>query len=454
MGICMLCIVGLTLTETVKLSGTVKNHNGKPLKGAVVHLVVKNLTTTTNEQGNFTISDVAVFQSKNRPQIGSISVTNGNIKLRLSEPSQVKIEFFDITGKLIRKQSSQLGIDHLFNIKSSPTASNMSLFRIAVGDNTTTYRYLQTSNGNGKISTALVSSSNSSGRMAKLMAAVDTLNVTASNFITKVLPLSKLDDNLDITLDTVNLPKFSFFLTSYEALVKLSKSEKGFGGDLRFGKTGQGAGILGADSICECIAEMSMPGSKIKKWRAFLSATKGVDGKEVNAIERIGQGPWYDKIGRLVANNIDELLNDRPEKAHSAIKNDLPNENGVPNHQPDPTKPPVDNHLTVTGSGSDGKLYTGGGGFGGGFGGGGTSTDWTCNDWTSTTANSTPRAGISWPRSGMMGMGMQNWISVWDLPGCEAGIDLDESTGAGLPGVKTIGSGGGYGGFYCFALNP
>jgi hypothetical protein len=25
---------------------------------------------------------------------------------------------------------------------------------------------------------------------------------------------------------------------------------------------------------------------------------------------------------------------------------------------------------------------------------------------------------------------------------------------AGRPGVKTIGSGGGYGGFYCFALNP
>jgi hypothetical protein len=49
---------------------------------------------------------------------------------------------------------------------------------------------------------------------------------------------------------------------------------------------------------------------------------------------------------------------------------------------------------------------------------------------------------------------MQNWISVWSLPGCAAGIDLEESTGAGKPGVKIIGSGGGYGGFYCFALTP
>jgi len=89
--------------------------------------------------------------------------------------------------------------------------------------------------------------------------------------------------------------------------------------------------------------------------------------------------------------------------------------------------------------------------------------DVTCNDWTSTTANSSPRAGFSWPQAGYnpeggggggFGMGMGHWISGFCLAGCEAGIDLDEGTLAGLPGVKTIGSGGGYGGFYCFALNP
>jgi hypothetical protein len=53
------------------------------------------------------------------------------------------------------------------------------------------------------------------------------------------------------------------------------------------------------------------------------------------------------------------------------------------------------------------------------------------------------------------GMGnMQSWISVWDLWGCEAGIDLTDADAKGKPGVYTIGNGGGYGGFYCFALNP
>src|SRR5690606_18604670 len=71
-----------------------------------------------------------------------------------------------------------------------------------------------------------------------------------------------------------NLDKFSFFVTSLESLRKLSKSQKGFGGDLRFGETGEGAGLRGADKICSTIAEMSMPGSSAKQWRAFLSTSK------------------------------------------------------------------------------------------------------------------------------------------------------------------------------------
>jgi hypothetical protein len=83
--------------------------------------------------------------------------------------------------------------------------------------------------------------------------------------------------------------KFSFFVTSLKAMVELSKSENGFGGDLRFGETGEGAGLRGADKICTAIAEKSMPGNN-KTWRAFLSATKGADGQPVHAIDRIGEG--------------------------------------------------------------------------------------------------------------------------------------------------------------------
>ncbi len=248
-----------------------------------------------------------------------------------------------------------------------------------------------------------------------------------------------------------SVDKFSFFVTSLRALQELSGNQNGFGGDLRFGETGAGAGLRGADKICATIAEKSMPGAGQKQWRAFLSATADENGNQVNAIDRIGNGPWYDRLGRLLAPSKDDLLNARPQGGDATIRDDFPNEDGVPNHQPEPTQPAVDNHDMLTGTNSQGKLY---------------SATATCKDWTTSSgssANGRPHVGHSWPRSGggggkFPGPGgggggdMENWMSALDEAGCAPGVNLLETGGPKNDG--TVGSGGGYGGFYCFALTP
>jgi hypothetical protein len=202
--------------------------------------------------------------------------------------------------------------------------------------------------------------------------------------------------------------------------------------------------LSGADEICRQIAETSQAGSSSKRWRAFLSITKDASGKAVHAIDRVGEGPWYDRVGRLVAENKTELAQTRPRGADANIINDLPNEDGVPNQKPDGTTA-LDNHDILTGSGSSGLLY---------------SNDWstTCHDWTSKVgADGTPRVGHSWPRmdgDGMHGGGnADSWISALDEAGCAAGASLVEM-GPPDPDRPTVGSGGGYGGIYCFALTP
>lgn len=239
------------------------------------------------------------------------------------------------------------------------------------------------------------------------------------------------------------LARFSFFVTSMARMLELAKNDQGFGGDLRFGETGEGAGLRGADKICATIAEASMPGSSAKGWRAFLS-TAGIDGPAVNAIDRIGSGPWYDRKGRLFANTVSELQNPRPLKADPAVKDDLPNEDGVPNHRPDPLTPAGDNHDTLTGSNAQGKLQ---------------SNTATCRDWTTSdgaSANGKPQAGHSWPRGsgggGALGQAMIQWLSAHDEPGCARQINLSEASPS-APG-NGVGAGGGYGGIYCFALTP
>jgi hypothetical protein len=227
------------------------------------------------------------------------------------------------------------------------------------------------------------------------------------------------------------LARFSFFVTSLEGLRRLSGSQNGFGGNLRHGEA---TGLAGADKICTELAEASMPGAGQKGWRAFLSVAKGPDGNPVNAIDRIGEGPWYDRVGRVVAMNKTALLNARPQGADPAIINDLPNETGTPNHQPDPTQPAVDNHHVLTGSDTSGRLYNG-------------NVNGTCSNWESAEATSgRPRVGFSWPAGSRM-----HWISGQDEGGCRAGVSVVEMGGSD-PSNPIVGSGGGYGGIYCFAL--
>jgi hypothetical protein len=233
--------------------------------------------------------------------------------------------------------------------------------------------------------------------------------------------------------------KFSFFVTSLKRMRELSGNSLGFGGDLRFGETGPGAGLRGADKICSTIAGMSMPNANLKTWRAFLSARDGGNGQQVNAIDRIGNGPWYDRLGRLLAPSKADLMFIRPQNGDVTIRNDFPNEDGVPNHDPDGTGQ-VDNHDFLTGTNSQGQLY---------------SATATCLDWTAKSGNKPvegqPRVGHSWPRGG--GGQIDSWMNSLTESGCAPSVDLVEM-GPPNPNHNTVGSGGGYGGIYCFALQP
>lgn len=264
-------------------------------------------------------------------------------------------------------------------------------------------------------------------------------------------PSASSDDDPDVDARVtgdgaiVTTDQFSFFVTSLQGLQRLSNNAAGFGGDLRFGETGAGAGLRGADKICATLAEDSLPGAGQLTWRAFLSATDDGSGNQVDAIARIGDGPWYDRLGRLFAPSKADLMHTRPANGDATIANDFPNEDGVPNHDPDGTGN-VDNHDMLTGSTTSGTLY---------------GANATCLDWTGGTGNKStegqPRVGHSWPRNigggGGGGGGMDHWMSSLTESGCAPGINLIE-TGGPNPNSNTVGSGGGYGGFYCFAVTP
>lgn len=185
----------------------------------------------------------------------------------------------------------------------------------------------------------------------------------------------------------------SFFITS---------SNPGDGADL--------GGIDGADAYCETLAEAA--GLPDRTWRAYLSTT-GAGG--VNARDRIGDGPWHNFEGTLIARDIEHLHSNGPNLTKATILTEYGEQVNGRGDQPN-------QHDILTGSLMSGMASDADG-------------DTTCGNWTSSGEGSAlvghhDRVG-----------GGQNPTS-WNEAHGSRGCSLEDLRGTG-----------GDGRFYCFAAD-
>ncbi len=113
------------------------------------------------------------------------------------------------------------------------------------------------------------------------------------------------------------------------------------------GNGGNLGGLAGADNQCQTLAQAA--GAGAKTWRAYLS-TQAADGKPaVNARDRIGNGPWKNSKGAVVAKDVAELHGSNGLTKQTALseKGDVINGRGdTPNR-----------HDVLTGSQPDGTAF-------------------------------------------------------------------------------------------------
>jgi hypothetical protein len=208
-------------------------------------------------------------------------------------------------------------------------------------------------------------------------------------------------------------PPMSFFITSV-----------GRGDGANYG------GLAGADAYCQTLGSAAGRGAPVV-WRAYLS-TQGPGA--VNARDRIGNGPWYNSRGQLVAQNLGQLHGDTIEQARignpMGKQFSLTEKQGIVNGVGDMPN----THDILTGSQPDGRAYT-------------DAADHTCSNYTSNAeAPARGAAGAPPPPPGpsvqlghsdKQGGGNSSWNSTHASRGCnQAG--LVATGGAGL--------------LYCFAV--
>ena len=191
-------------------------------------------------------------------------------------------------------------------------------------------------------------------------------------------------------------PEMGFFITSV-----------GIGDGANLG------GLAGADAHCQALADAA--GSGQRTWRAYLS-TQG-DGA-VNARDRIGDGPWANVNGLIMATSVSSLHHDNSNFnwEHSL------DENGEQFPSRIDGDPDFSEHDVLTGTQIVGTAFTAG-------------EDRTCGNWTSNDEGSAmlghaDRYSFTTPGS--------PWNTAHPSRSCSQD-DLVATGGAGR--------------FYCFALD-
>lgn len=181
--------------------------------------------------------------------------------------------------------------------------------------------------------------------------------------------------------------------------------------------SGKGAdlgGLEGADRHCATLAQAA--GSTGKTWRAYLS-TQGADA--VNARDRIGEGPWQNAKGAVIARDVADLhgaSNNLTKQTALTEKGEMVNGRGdTPNV-----------HDILTGSQPDGTAFPAG-------------DDMTCGNWTKSGAEGAAMVG----HSDRMGLDDSAAAKSWNSSHASRGGCSQEA----LRGT------GGAGLFYCFAAN-
>ena len=170
-------------------------------------------------------------------------------------------------------------------------------------------------------------------------------------------------------------------------------------------------GLDGADAHCAMLAGEAGTASGLT-WRAYLSTTG--DGG-MNAKDRIGDGPWHNASGVMVAESVADLHSD----ANKLSKENSISEKGeVISGRGDD----VNRHDIITGSASDGMAFMGDG-------------DTTCGNWMSSSGDGSARVGHHDRTGG--GDDGTSWNSAHASRGCGQ-ADLQGTGGDGL--------------FYCLAM--
>lgn len=206
--ISVILFAGLTVSaQTINLRGTVTNSAGKAVPNAIVSLVRLKLKDTTGTDGKYTFTGSVATLPAILPRTNDISLNNDVLQFSIATPSPVKVELFDLKGKLLRQEinTNASAGKYQFDISKNCQTSKVLVIRAAIGISEVSFKYMPLNGGKYVLSPITTSSAITIGSaMTAAAAVVDTIKITTAGFKDKVTAITSLNQELNISLDSAS----------------------------------------------------------------------------------------------------------------------------------------------------------------------------------------------------------------------------------------------------------
>jgi len=201
--LCFVFIINPLYSQSVNITGTIKNSNGNFVSGVNVKLKNNpNLSTITNASGYFSLVGTITGISSLQDMGAIIFDSRGNIYFNaVNEP--VRIDVYSITGQLVTTIINQSNLNGSFKIcaaAETPANSNLYIAKIKIGNKITSNKFIN--NKQNVIKGLQEIQSRSSLKSA--ITTVDTLVLTLGGYVSKKVGVENYIIGLgNITMETL-----------------------------------------------------------------------------------------------------------------------------------------------------------------------------------------------------------------------------------------------------------
>lgn len=297
--------ISIAVSAQISITGSIKNKAGIGVSGADITLVNRNNTSAKSDtDGAFSITVASSIQSNNvlsTPEY-SFEVNNSTIRFS-SDPAEKSFTFsvYALDGKMVLSRHNDK-MKQNETIDCSMLDKGVYIVKIIVDNREYSFRYSNISNSFTN-NTYTSRSSQKSAASFTLMAVVDTLVVTKSDYLQKKVPLdSYTSSGIEVQLDSISGAKkgLTVYFIRHAETVANASGETGGSGPIENHDTLTALGERQVQALRDYLIKENINPDKIivspalrtqKSIEPFLSATNTTAELWVELNECCGQEP-------------------------------------------------------------------------------------------------------------------------------------------------------------------